>query len=285
MSVRNYYEELGISTTYAGEVKKLNNRLKNILDELDSKLDIQPVYRYGSISHYIYDSGIVKELDFNLGETGNLKLSWLIKIGSSEDLLRFNFLALNLILDILEKRAPISPIYLKLKSWLLDRIKEAIDLSGLDIGYTVVDARIIKSGAGAIDQKLVTDNLAWLKDYKDSHEKFRSALVFYVSKKYPDSITNAYSALEGLVKVFLNSDARLDKPETRNELISKLGLDKNYGNILYHYSIIAHEFSSRHGKKDQESSASEIIEPALAEFYIYLTGSVIRLISQKMPKK
>lgn len=80
----------------------------------------------------------------------------------------------------------------------------------------------------------------------------------------------------------MNKDKRLDSEEIRTELIKKLGIEKDWGQLLYHYCDIAHEFSSRHGKKETREIQS--LSSELIEFYIYLTGAFIRFIIQKMNK-
>jgi hypothetical protein len=79
-----------------------------------------------------------------------------------------------------------------------------------------------------------------------------------------------------LVKTFLNKDKRLDNEEIRKDLIKQLGLEGDWGQLLYNYCKLAHEFSSRHGKKETGKELQLPIE--LVEFYIYFTGTFIRLI-------
>jgi hypothetical protein len=100
-----------------------------------------------------------------------------------------------------------------------------------------------------------------------------------LAKNYPDTITNAYSSLESLVKTFLGKDKSLDSQQTRAELIKKLQLEGDWGQLLNHFSKIAHEFSSRHGKS--EANQDNELPPDLVEFYLYMTGTFIRLIMRR----
>jgi len=79
--------------------------------------------------------------------------------------------------------------------------------------------------------------------------------------------------LESLVKRFLNNNTNLKKNVPK--LLEKLNLPDQWGKILFNFCDYAHEFSSRHGRKEKKSLKinSEIIET-----YIYFTGLVISLI-------
>jgi hypothetical protein len=88
-------------------------------------------------------------------------------------------------------------------------------------------------------------------------------------------VTNSYSALEAVAKQVLNTSARLDKPEARSLFVKKLNLDVSWGKILSNFSDVSHEFSTRHGGNNSNNCTEE-----QAEFYLYQTGTYLRLISK-----
>jgi len=55
--------------------------------------------------------------------------------------------------------------------------------------------------------------------------------------------------LESLVKRFLNNNTNLKKNVPK--LLEKLNLPDQWGKILFNFCDYAHEFSSRHGRKEK----------------------------------
>lgn len=273
MNLRKIYNNLGLETNLKKEILKFNERLHTVIKKLED-------YFYDEFGDY--DDFLLDEVLFKIGLAKTInryKLVNLIEINDSEFSLKNNILLIQVILDLLTPYQKIESNYANAAQYLESKLKEVFDLALLDIGYKFKDGGIIKTGAKELDEKLVLENLEWLKNYPDSREKFKNALRYYFKKNYPDAITNAYSALEGIVKIFLDRETRLDKEEIRIELLKKLNLDSYWNGIVNNYCKIAHEFSSRHGKKEQKE---QVLGTELVEFYIYITGIFIRLISRKM---
>jgi hypothetical protein len=168
--------------------------------------------------------------------------------------------------------------------YLVSRIESVFAASPINIGYTFTGKTIIKNGAEELDDSLITENLEWLNRFPNIRNQFESALKYYLGKQYPDAIANAYSALEGLIKTILETEKRLDNKVTRTKIIEALQLDKQWGQLLYLYCDIAHEFSSRHGKRETGEPSPANIEE-LTEFYVYMTGTFIRAISRIIVKR
>ena len=183
---------------------------------------------------------------------------------------------MNLTIFLEASKAVLSHDYEGLYENLLDDVKRVFEVTPIDIGYIFSGDTIIKKGARELDEKLILDNLTWLSNYPTIKQSYETSLKQYLEKNYPDAITNAYSSLEGLVKTFLNTNKQLDNDDTRKNLINKLGLEGDWGQLLYHFSKLAHDFSSRHGKKETGEKLELAVE--LVEFYIYITGTFMRLI-------
>jgi uncharacterized protein (UPF0332 family) len=165
-------------------------------------------------------------------------------------------------------------------SILTSIIKKAFEESVIDLGFALREyknkpALIYKRGVGLLDEKVVLDVLDWLENYPKAKENYSAALKLFLQKDYANSITNSYSALEAVAKQILNTKAALDNDKTRNLLIKKLNLDDEWGKILLHFSRISHEFSTRHGGNNSLNCTEE-----QAEFYLYQTGTYLRLISK-----
>ena len=271
MSLRNIYEQLGMEPEYEKEIAKLNNRIILIVDNFH--------LRFFKLEKSVYQrllAFLTREFAFLIGESNihrTLKDFFKSKMGT--DTFQENILNLKCLLEA-SKQVLMHTGHKDIYDFLVEEAKRAIESPPIDIGYIFSGDTIIKKGPRELDEKLILDNLTWLSKYPAIKQSFENCLKDYLGKDYPDAITNAYASLEGLVKTFLGKDKQLDNDETRKNLISKLGLEKDWGQLLYNYSKIAHEFSSRHGKK--ETGEKFELAPELVEFYIYITGTFMRLI-------
>jgi hypothetical protein len=273
MGVKDIYINLGIEPDYKKEIEKTNKRLYQAVCWVDSELTKR-------------GQGEVKSRIFELiGDIPRRHLENFIEYQypeESEKALMENLYFISFVLNALEKKCS----YKEIVYTFTDKVEEILEsFPLLDLGYRFKEGQIIKSGADGLDDILIIENLKWLENYPNTREFFSKSLENYFRKNYPDSITNAYSSLEGIVKTILNTDGRLDNEKTRKELLKKLNLGSDWGQILFHFSKIAHEFSSRHGKKDTNNlnnKSREILGEDLVEFYIYITGTFIRLISRRI---
>jgi hypothetical protein len=277
MNLRSIYEQLGMEAKYEEEIAKLNNRIILIVDNIYARF-----YGMGKPFFEEVYPRLAAEFAFLTGESkiyssgvmGIQKLPLRDFFRRDKEGFYTNILNLTLLLEA--SKTMLSADWNDLYEFILVEAKRAIETTPIDIGYSFSGDRIIKKGAKELDEKLILENLMWLSKYPASKEFFENSLEYYLRKNYPDAITNAYSSLEGLVKTFLNKDKRLDTDDIRKELINKLGLEGDWGQLLHFYCKLAHEFSSRHGKKETGEKLPLAIE--LVEFYIYITGTFIRLI-------
>ena len=260
--IREFYKRLGITVNLEEEKKKFYNRLLQALAYLE-----EMVFDYDELTGDDYEY-ILDKLSFDLGVKQKIDFASFLNPHSFND----NLVVSELLLKLLKEKHSVSYDFLNSK------LKEIIDNSLVDLGIIFENDIFIKRGAETLDRAAFLDPLDWLKDYKTTKEFFEGALTHYFRKEYKDSITNAYSALESLVKTVLDSDKRLD--QSIPELLSKLNLPNHWNAILNHFCDYAHEFSSRHGKKDGD--IKDEIDPKDAEAYIYFTGLMIRLIIQSI---
>lgn len=275
MNLKKIYQSLNLSTTYQQEVERFNNRLVTVIAELDEKLET-----YDELyAQTYYDEEILNQLLFELGVKAPTvsRICMLFYYGDDERCLRNNIFRLLALLNVLSEHK-LSPL---VTHKFLRGIAHVFDKQVIDLGYTFKENTIIKTSVRELDEKLIIDVLRWLDSCPDSKEKFANALEYLLRKKWSDAVTNAYSALEGVVKFFLGSSVNLDSEKTLGALINKLSLESHWRQLLYHYCKIAHEFSSRHGKLEQNQPVA--IDSEMAYFYVYITGAFLRFILQKMP--
>ncbi len=158
-------------------------------------------------------------------------------------------------------------------------VNVALSLSTCDLGVRWSEGMFYRSGDETLDRTLIEESRSWLKGYPEASQSFDLALKHYASKQYGDAMTNSFSALESLAKTYIGKDRTLDN--LAEELVKKLQLNGDLGAVVKHYCKIAHGMSSRHGKRDANNEKIELPED-LVEFYIYFTGTFLRLIAQKI---
>lgn len=155
-------------------------------------------------------------------------------------------------------------------------IEIALASATTDIGIRYTEGMFYPSGAKELDEKLIEDNLRWLKEYEAVRVQFATTLEHFKKSlsqesARKDAITNAYSTMEGLARAILGNSKNFDN--NSNTIVEQLGLPNEYRNILHYYKEIAHQYSSRHA-----GSSFSHVE---TEGFIYLTGVLMRLLLQK----
>ncbi len=266
MSQKEIYQSLGLMPELAREIGKLNNRFAVIVREVHAAC-----YQFG------LQNKLFTEVIFDLGEDplNHSHLSSLVLKGDTEYILYRNAHVLQTILNRVSK---MDFLFQKIDSM----VKAAFANVILDVGVCYKDGVFIKATSD-IFSPLFEDPFDWLKTMPDAYGRFKSAWEYLLKGRNADALTNAYSALEGAAKHVLGVKKALDNSETIGKLCSVLGLDSEWGILLNDYCKIAHEFSSRHGSKSQ--TQRDNIGKELVEFYLYQTGVILRLMSQKFPHK
>jgi hypothetical protein len=166
------------------------------------------------------------------------------------------------------------------RSELDNLIKQLISESEVELGVRWGNGRFIKSGAKLLDDKLVNDNLNWLREkrYVSVLAPYEKGLEHFLhSDKRPellsDVITDMYEALEALSNIITGKKELSGKREL---FISKVKASDEYKIILKEYIDYANKFrhAAEEGKKKPLISQQEV------ESFIYLTGIFIRLAIQ-----
>ncbi len=248
--MKEIYERLGLKTDISSERVKFNNRIKHVANNFADLLTSED---YELIDH---------QVSFRLGSDEDF-IDFLTTADFNETLLWCE-----MTLTALSQHDK------KAFGHLQKMITQAIDESAIDLGHMYKGGKFYRTGAKELDQTLVIETLDWLKEFPVTKNTFDEALREYLRKDYADTITKCYSALESLVKEFLRSDRGLDK--LLPELLSKLSLSEQWKGILVHFCNYAHEFGSRHGKRD--NAKAKKLDQGEVEAYIYQTGLLMRLI-------
>lgn len=263
--LKEIYNRLGIETDLKQEKERFKNRIISSLNELQD-ICVDPTFRIRD-----YFGIILNEVNFKLGKLHKIAFRHFIQDEYFERILIVCEVFLSVLFEV-DKH-----LYEKFR----DRVKHAAEDSVLDLGIIFKEDKFYQKGAKELDKSLILEPLDWIKDFSNAKEFFHGALNEYLEKDYPDAITKAYSSIESLVETILDSNKKLDA--LIPALLKKLNLPNEWKAILTHYCKYAHEFASRHGKK--EGRKMKQLDPINVEAYIYMTGLIIRLIIQDIKSR
>lgn len=154
-------------------------------------------------------------------------------------------------------------------------IESAISLSTCDLGVRWNDGMFYPSGADTLDEKLIEEPLLWLKGYPKVRQDYLDALKNYIHGNNEEAVSRCYLVVEGLAQDILNNKKSFDN--NISDLLATLKVNQEAKNIFASYSKYAHELA-RHASKNQKDDLAK----HEVEFYLYLTGTVVRLIVQSL---
>lgn len=164
------------------------------------------------------------------------------------------------------------------KSEWLGKVDQAVEEAleqPISLGISWREGKFYPSGAKELSERLVGDVLKWLTDFPEAKQRFSDALERYTNSDFENAIANAYSAMEGLVKELLSNDKNLE--ENKNEFIKKLGLPKEFSQIIHFGFLYACEFSARHGRRKVKTTKRGKPDGAITESFIYHVGLIMRI--------
>jgi hypothetical protein len=148
----------------------------------------------------------------------------------------------------------------------------------IDLGIRWEPPVFLPSGAKELDEKLVNDNLHWLRErnYASVLKPFEKGLHHLAQsganrELLSDVVTDMYEAVEALAKIRTRRDA--DLSANRELFLKRVGASEPYKLLLKDYIEYANQF--RHavraaGKKPTLSTKE-------TESFVYMTGLFIRL--------
>jgi len=196
--LKKIYEQLGLDTKYEDEIRKFNSRILRLLDD----------FRLEFFEHREHDDLyplVLKEFAFLAGISDiygydpERKYYFELKKFFGQNDFEKNILNLTLLFEVLKK----DPVFKYYHEFLKKGIEKLFAILPMSIGFFFNGETIIRQGARELDEKLISENLSWLSDYPATKKLYENSLIHYLAKHYEDAITNAYSALEGLVKTYL----------------------------------------------------------------------------------
>jgi hypothetical protein len=169
--------------------------------------------------------------------------------------------------------------YSQLRERLETLIRRLLNESEVDLGIRWESGQSIRSGATLLDEKLVNDQLHWIRacGYETVRLPFEKGLGHFLHASarpelLSDVITDMYEAVEALAKIVTNRPDR-DLSANRELFLSKVKASDEYKQLLKDYIDYANRFrhAGQEGRPRPDLSAKE------TESFIYLTGVFIRL--------
>ena len=180
--------------------------------------------------------------------------------------------------DLLDTIEAIYEVDINYRNLIAEKVIQILDLSEIDIGIRWQDGKFWPKGAELLDEQLVNDPLKWLRQNRHSTviDPFEKALRHFLEAESrpevrSDVITDAYEALEALAKIVLDNDR--DLSQNREKFVSKIKGKVFHKEILRQY--VKYGCKYRHAADPESPRPQPTI--AEAEFFLYFTGSVLRL--------
>lgn len=278
MNLKSIYKEIGIEPDLKKEIPNFNRRMFLAIEQFAQHLLHVNNYTLQMVEQKVAIAMSADEV--------YVLTYYINKNGKDRKTAAENIFAVRIMQECLGElyREDESPVWLKALVFLDSKMNDIFEMCVVKVGYEYQNHQFIKTDIDELTVPIIGESLEWLNSYPNSKTDFKNALDDYYRKRYPVAISNAYSALESLVKDFLNTDQGLDNEEVINNILRSLKLQSNWSGILNHYCKAAHNFSARHGKRSTKVKEVKKPDPELAEFFIYITGVFIRLIIRTIQK-
>jgi len=160
----------------------------------------------------------------------------------------------------------------------------------VDLGVEWRDGHFWRKGARLLDDALVHESLEWLADasFGDVRRPFMHGLrlhrmASHDSETLKSAVGSMYEAVEAMAKLLTRSDK--DLSALKDRVAEALDLPKELRRILDSYV----EYGCRFRHSDAVAGAPRGRRPPLgeaeAEFFLYLTGLLLRLATRKIAER
>jgi hypothetical protein len=160
-------------------------------------------------------------------------------------------------------------------SFYEERIQNFLRLSSLDIGIRFAKGQFYPSGEKILDKELIDYSLECLLQYPEQNKHLKSALKHYASKELENTLQDCYLCMEGLTKIILKNNNRLD--ENKDNILRLLNFSSEWKRILVPYIEFIHQYG-RHASEKQKSINDVEVEACLYQTYL-LIRAIIRSLN------
>ena len=257
--------------------KKFKQRIKSIFQSIYLMCgDIHNTYYSKGIDAIVTDES---SLDFCLyygiqeKYYDNNKVTIIDRLNSETDEKSF-YQLLEVILSLNIKDA-FAQTGIKTKQYLINKVKEAIEMSDVNvaIGQSENDIILYPKGEKKLDEELVNKTLSFLN--KESNKHFEEALRFYQDKKPIKSAESLRRSLEEFLRYKLENQKGLKQNiQVFQGKLKEQESQPEIRNIIFQTFDYLDNFFNEHSKHGD----GNINEPE-NEFLIYQTGLLMRYIN------
>lgn len=210
---------------------------------------------------------------FNIGLNTNFKFNPQDSIAyktlaETEDLIEFLF--------IIESITLIESLPNELIEKFIDEIIDNVQITNLNINVKKDENEIIfyPKGAKLLDEKLINDNLDWLREYPQTHKLFKN-LLNKIEKH--DDARNIIDDLRLSLETFLKS--KLNNSKSLENQISELGQylkNKETNSEIMNLFVKLIDYYSKF--QNEKIKHSDLAKKEEVEFVMYLTATFIRFL-------
>ena len=165
-------------------------------------------------------------------------------------------------------------------------VRDLLDRAEIDLGIDWRAGRFFRTGAALLDDRLVNDNLHWLREsgFKSVLDPFSKGLSELLqAETHPegrsDVVRDMYEALEAMAKI--KAGPNRDLSSNAESFIKSVGASAGYREVLKAYIKYANDYF-RHATSEAQPKPQ--ISMWEAESFVYLTGVFLRLAMPKAPR-
>ena len=162
------------------------------------------------------------------------------------------------------------------KRVILSSVKKALEDSHIQFEVIKDDDGhfIFPRGAKELDAALVSEPLAWLRNYPQAYKTYATALRQYADGIYiRDVADNLRKALEAFLQEFLGNTKNLET--NKNEICKYLGEQGVDAGISGLFQPLINAYKNIN---DRIAKHNDAVDEKLLEFLLYQTGLLIRMV-------
>lgn len=172
---------------------------------------------------------------------------------------------------------------------LSHRVDGLLQGAEVDLGIAWRDGRFQRKGARLLDEALVHDELDWLAGpgFAAIRRPFAHGLRLYRvagsdSEMLKSAVASMYEAVEAMAKLLTKSDR--DLSALKAQVVKALGLPRELRAVLDPYVAYGSRFRHADSAADSARGTRPHLGEAEAEFFLYLTGLLLRLGHRKLER-
>jgi len=170
---------------------------------------------------------------------------------------------------------------------LTEKVESLLAMSEVELGLNWRSGLFWRKGVPLLDEALVHDELEWLAGarFDVMRRPFEQGLRLYRmagsdSEMLKSAVASVYEAVEAMAKLLTKSDG--DLSALKDRVAKVLGLPRELRAVLDSYVAYGCRYRHADSAADSVRGARPHLGEAEAEFFLYLTGLLLRLGHRKL---